>query len=145
MGKISAIRNFATYAAGEYVTIIRKRDDWGMSVSTPHPRLMLPADTDAKDEDDKLFRKDFVRRCPLARGFADVTLSILHEIGHHFHREEFIFCDMKEYNAAEGEAHFRLPCEMVATDWAIEWLQDPEHRKQAKRFERAYFGTVSAR
>ena len=145
MNRVTLIRNFASLAAGEHVIIPRERSEWSMLMTDSHPRLILPVDLDAKDEDDRLFRADFVARCPLARGFADVTLSILHEIGHHFHREEFIFCDMKEYNAAEGEAHFRLPCEMVATDWAIEWLQDPEHRKQAKRFERTYFGTVSAR
>ena len=55
-------------------------------------------------------------------------------------REEYIFCDYDEYENACGVDHFKLPCEMVATDWAIEWLQDPEHRKQAKAFERAYFG-----
>ena len=140
MGKITAIRNFASIVAGEHVTIVRERDDWGFSVATPHPRLVLPIDLDKKDEGDRLFRKDFVARCPLARGFADVTLSILHEIGHHFHREEYIFCDMQEYNNALGEAHFKLHCEMVATDWAIQWLQDSQNRKIAKAFEREYFG-----
>ena len=140
MGKITAIRNFASIAAGEYVTIIRERSDWGMSISTPHPRLVLPQNTDEKDEGDRLFRKDFVARCPLARGFADVTLSILHEVGHHFNREAYIFCDPKEYNNAKGVDHFKLPCEMVATDWAIQWLQNAQNRKIAKAFERAYFG-----
>ena len=39
----------------------------------------------------------------------------------------------------EYESHFTLPYEIVATDWAIAWLQDPKHRKQAKAFERQYF------
>ena len=140
MNKISAIRNFASLVAGEHVTIVRERSEWGMSISTSHPRLTLPQDTDKKDEDDRLFRKDFVTRCPLARGFADVTLSILHEVGHHFNREAYIFCDMEEYNNATGADHFKLHCEMVATDWAIQWLQDTQNRKIAKAFEREYFG-----
>lgn len=139
MNKVTLIRDFATLVAGERVTIVRKRDDWGMSLSTPYPRLVLPKDLNKKDLNDKLFRKDFIARCPLAQGFSDVTLSILHEIGHHFNREIFIFGDVEEYNNAIGAEHFKLPCEMVATDWAIKWLQDPEHRKQAKAFERAYF------
>ena len=107
------------------------------------PRLQLPVDLDERDETDKLFRADFVARCPLARGFADVTLSILHEIGHHFNREEFLFnTNMKEYNNADTAEHLKYPCEIVATNWAIEWLQDPNHRKQAKAFEREYFKAV---
>ena len=139
MNRIQLIRQFASTVAGEPVTIPRIRDDWGMGMSTQRPRLVLPPDPDKKDEGDRLFRKDFVSRCPLARGFADVTLSILHEIGHHFNREEYIFCDMEEYNNAVGEAHFKLHCEIVATDWAITWLQNPQNRRVAKAFEREYF------
>ena len=100
------------------------------------PRLILPPDLNQNDEGDKAFRKDFIERCPMARGFANVTLSILHEIGHHFNREAYIFSDANE---DDYESHFALPYEIVATDWAIEWLQDSEHRKQAKAFERIYF------
>ena len=137
MGKITAIRKFASLVAEERVTIVRERDDWAMSMSTPHPRLVLPTDTDKKDEGDHLFRKDFVARCPMAKGFADVTLSILHEIGHHFNREAYIFSDVNE---DDYESHFAIPYEIIATDWAIAWLQDPNHRKQAKLFEKEYFG-----
>lgn len=139
MNRVTLIRNFASLACGEHVIISRDRSEWSFSMIDSKPRLILPVNLDKKDESDRLFRKDFVARCPLARGFADVTLSILHEIGHHFHREEYIFCDYDEYENAYGVDHFKLPCEMVATDWAIEWLQDPEHRKQAKAFEREYF------
>ena len=140
MTKLQAIRKFASDAAGEPVIICRERDDWGLLMTDSHPRLILPVNPDLKDEDDKLFRADFVARCPLARGFADVTISILHEIGHHFHRTEYIFCDYDEYENALGTNHFKLHCEMVATDWAIEWLQDANHRKIAKQFEKIYFG-----
>ena len=61
-------------------------------------------------------------------------------MGHHFNREVFIFqTDMKEYEEATGADHFKLPCEMVATDWAITWLQDPTNRKVAKAFEKDFF------
>ena len=136
MSKITEILNFASLVAGEHVTIARERDCWSMGMGSSKPRLILPFDLDENDEDDKAFRRDFESRCPLARGFANVTLSILHEIGHHFNREAFL---CSKVNEEDYESHFALPYEIVATDWAIQWLQDPIHRRQAKAFERAYF------
>lgn len=142
MTRLQAIRKFADIAAGEHVICSFELNEWAMSMIDAHPRLMLPRDLMQNDEGDKLFRKDFVERCPMGQGFANVTLSILHEIGHHFNREEYIFCDYEEYENAHGSEHFKLKCEVVATDWAIEWLQDPFHRKIAKAFEHEFFGAV---
>lgn len=141
MTRLQAIRKFADIVAGEHVIIIRS-DDWALSMVDAKPRLLLPYNLMKNDEGDKQFRQDFVERCPLGRGFANVTISILHEIGHHFNREEYIFCDYDEYENAYGFDHFKLPCEIVATNWAIEWLQDPENRKIAKAFEREFFTAV---
>lgn len=141
MTKLQAVRKFADLVAGEHV-ICTRSDDWAMSLNDPKPRLLVPTDLMKNDEGDKLFRVDFIARCPMARGFANVTISILHEVGHHFHREEYIFCDAEEYDNAHGTDHFKLPCEVVATDWAIEWLQDPEHRRLAKQFEREFFKAI---
>jgi hypothetical protein len=138
MTKLQAIRKFADYAAGEHVIITR--GDWAMGMSDTKPRLYVPYNIMQNDDNDKLFRLDFIARCPLARGFANVTISILHEIGHHFNRESYITTDSEQYDASEGYWHFMLPCEMDATDWAIEWLQDSEHRKIAKQFEKDFFG-----
>lgn len=140
MTQIQAIRKFASEVAGTYVTIARRRDDWGMSLADyRHPRLILPHDLKQNDEDDKAFRRDFVNRCPIARGFASVTLSILHEVGHFMCPSEFLEQDPAEYAKATGNDHFKLPCEIVATNWAIGWLQDPINRKKAKAFEKQYF------
>ena len=140
MTKLQAIRWFADFVADDHVFITRS-DDWSSNMCDRHPRITIPYDPTKRDEGDRLFRIDFVKRCPLARGFADVTLSILHEIGHHFHRDEFIFMtDVKEYEEAEGADHFKFPCEVVATDWAIAWLQNPQNRRIAKAFERDFFG-----
>ena len=106
----------------------------------------------ADEEDilaDKTFRKDFVNRCPLARGFADITLTLLHEIGHkhseqpfnygeYLHAQKLIFLTAKDIVEA-NEMYFKIPNEKNATNWAIEWLQDPEHRKLAKAFEKEFF------
>ena len=140
MTKLQAIRWFADYVAGEHTIIVRERSEWGMSLSAKNPRLVLPQDLMQNDEEDKNFRKFFISLCPMAQGFANVTISILHEMGHHFHRIEYITCDEHKYNNAYGLDHFNLPCERVATDWAVEWLQDKEHRKIAKQFEKDFFG-----
>lgn len=141
MGQISAIRNFASTAINEKVVIVRKRDDWGMSLTDTHPRLVLPVDLQQNDKEDKLFRKDFIQRCPLARGFANVTISILHELGHWMTASEV---NWEEYFAEQdnvfGQDYFNLTAERLATDWAINWLQNPTNRKIAKAFEVEYFG-----
>ena len=137
MNKTRLIRNFASQVAGEHVIIPRERDDWMMCMSDSKPRLILPPDPDKNDEGDKSFRKNFVSRCPLAKGFANVTISILHELGHHFNREAYVFSTINE---DDSDSHYDIPYEIVATDWAIEWLQNAENRKMAKAFEREYFG-----
>ena len=138
MTQLQAIRQFADYVAGEHVIIPKQRGDWQMGLGDPKPRLTVPLDPNQNDEADELFRENFVKRCPIAQEFANVTLSILHEIGHHFNREVAIFADKLEGDTQEE--HFSLPHEVVATDWAIRWLHNKEHRKQAKAFERLYFG-----
>ena len=141
MTQLQAIRNFASKVAGTHVTIARSRDDWAMDLSDlRHPRIFLPQDLNQYDTDDKLFRAFFIERCPLAQGFANVTISILHELGHWFNPIEYLISDVDAYNSALGVDHFFLPCELIATDWAVEWLQDKAHRKMAKAFERIYFG-----
>ena len=67
MGRITAIRKFADTVLGEKVVIVRRRDDWGMSLTDKRPRLVLPKDTQQNEEQDKLFRKDFIRRCKSAQ------------------------------------------------------------------------------
>lgn len=138
MGQITAIRNFASVVAGERVTIARQRDDWSMSIADPKPRLILPHDLNKNEWQDKMFRADFVQRCPMARGFANVTITILHEVGHHFNREIAIFADKLVGDCMDE--HLHLPHEVAATEWAIQWLQDSEHRKIAKAFEKEFFG-----
>ena len=96
----------------------------------------------------KQFAQDFFSRCPTGRGFASVTITILHEIGHLRAQQKF-----DGYNRVEAIKeleknfpretinfeYFKLPDEKAATDWAIEWLQDAEHRRIAKAFEKKFF------
>lgn len=100
------------------------------------------------------FRNNFVNRCPMARGFASVTLALLHELGHQY-VEDDVSEVCPEYDRQEALDIGRMMCscleewddwymnvmvdETMATDWAINWLNDSEHRKIAKAFEKKFF------
>lgn len=94
------------------------------------------------------FAQDFYSRCPMGRGFATITLTLLHELGHIHSQQEFdgydrptAILDLREQYPKEtiNFEYFKLPDETAATDWAIEWLADAENRKMAKAFEKEFF------
>ncbi len=97
----------------------------------------------------KYFRKDFERRCPLAKGFSDVTISLLHEVGHTMTKDNLPhgYNREKEYTrvnfitdkVAHTLAYFKMLDETLATDWAIAWLNNAENRKFAKQFEKKFW------
>jgi hypothetical protein len=96
----------------------------------------------------KQFAQNFFSRCPMGRGFASVTISILHEIGHMNAQQEFegydrvkALIELRENfpRATINFEYFKLPDEKAATDWAIEWLSHPENRRKAKAFEKKFF------
>lgn len=106
------------------------------------------------DQNTTRFRNNFVKRCPMARGFSSVTLALLHELGHQY-VEDDVSKVCPEYNRKAALDMGRILChtqddwddwymnimvdETMATDWAIDWLNDPEHRKIAKVFEKKFF------
>ena len=142
MTKLTAIRDFVEEITGIRPVIPAKRDDWAVVSTDEWIRLTVPASFD-QQETDRIFRKDFTTRCPLAKGFADVTISILHEMGHYATRDNFN-ADVYEKQVAEVGAdqweYMKIPYEMLATCWAICWLMDPDNRKLAKSFEKNFFG-----
>lgn len=146
MTKLQAIRWFASKVLNEKVVIPHERLDgnWGMVVGpfSNEPRLMIPKDLNAKDHDDYTFRQDFTRRYSVAKGFANHTLTILHECGHWNTREQInIFTyDRRRARCKTSTEYYLMKEERIATDWAIQWLYEPENRKLAKEFERKYFG-----
>ena len=81
--------------------------------------------------------------------FANITLSLLHEMGHNVHRNKTFSYDRTEMmKKIEKEAkseedlhfgYFQLPDELAATKWAINWLKKKENRLLAKQFEKEYF------
>lgn len=97
------------------------------------------------------FRRNITMRDASLRGFSDVTLSLLHELGH-FETEGDVpfgydrFKAQKDYRKWCGDdlrllnlMYFSLPDEWLATQWAIDWLSDEDNRKRAKQFERDFF------
>ena len=136
MTQVQLIRKFATGITGKKIVIYRiHNNNWELNMQNSIPRLGIPVNLKANDEIDKAFRRNFVRRCPLARGFSNATISILHELGHYFTWYDFLEIEEED----EFTCHFDLPSEVAATDWAIEWLQNPENRKVAKAFEKEFF------
>lgn len=103
----------------------------------------------ADDIGGKLFRKDFVERCSIGKGFSDVTISLLHEIGHtmtksylpddYDRKSECAHIDEIQDSEKRCCAYFKMLDEVLATDWAIEWLNNAENRKFAKKFEKQFW------
>lgn len=137
MTRLQAMRWFAEQAAGQYV-IFCKGDNWCMSMISAKPKIFYPTNYMELNEDDMAFRKNFISRCPVASDCLDVTLTILHELGHYFTKEVFLQTSLVEYANAEGEEHFKQPCEIAATDWAIKWIENDENINTIVTFENAF-------
>ena len=147
MKKERAIKRFTEHILGRTVEIHKSPYDmsfnFGMDVFGKRPALLIPKNLDCKfSKADKKFRKNFISRCSLARGFSNATISVLHECGHWETRSIMDFdayMDMKR-KVHNMEDYMNIPWEHLATDWAICWLASPKNRKVAKQFEREYFG-----
>lgn len=145
MTKIQAIRKFASIIAEQKVIIARSRweANWSMDNTWSEVRLHIPTQLDyEKDESDIAFRLDFISRFPTALVFDDVTLAIVHEIGHWFTQDDYNWFDDIDARkqVKTDEDYLSLKSERLATDWAIRWLSDAKHRELAKQFEQEYFG-----
>lgn len=146
------INDFVNAASGKMFTIRSSRDD-SMNYFVGDNEIIVPRWRTANYKNDiggKLFRKDFEKRCPLARGFSDVTISILHEIGHRmtdkeiprdFRRWEALKEIEKQAKTTEEKCflYFSITDEILATNWAINWLSNAENRKTAKAFEKRFW------
>ena len=93
----------------------------------------------------KQFRIAFVDRFPSGKGFADITITLLHEVGHFASEQNFEGYNRKDALKVidtvplyfRNFAYFELPDENSATQWAIDWLSNPTNRKIAKAFEQS--------
>lgn len=143
MTQLQAIRKFANTVAQQKVVIARNRITKNWAMSQDELRMLIPTDFNYEpDESDEAFRIDFTYRYAPANELMDVTITILHEIGHYFTRFDY---DVDEdyrlrRSAADMSEYLRIPCERLATDWAIMWLRSPEHWAIAKQFEADFMG-----
>lgn len=126
---------------------------WPMEKDEPEFHFFYNLD-ELYSKGSRQFAQDFFSRCPTGRGFASVTITILHEIGHMNAQQKF-----EGYNRIEAIReleknfpretinfeYFKLPDEKAATDWAIEWLSHPENRRKAKEFEKKFFACFKKR
>lgn len=148
MTQLQAVRKFAAQVAEHKVVIARQRmeNNWAMCVNlfSDEIRMKVPTNFNYKpDAVDIEFRKDFITRYNPARGFSNATLSILHEIGHEKTKWDggCVFNDCKQRKRVKTQKEYMmLESERRATDWAIQWLYDPNHRRLAKQFEKEFFG-----
>lgn len=98
----------------------------------------------------KLFRRNLEERFPSARGFANITWALLHEMGH-FCTDIFVEENFDEREKMKEEvrqiadyverqnAYFDLPTERLATNWAIRWMLTGNNSRKAKEFEKKFF------
>lgn len=101
------------------------------------------------DDGGKYFRKDFIKRYASAKGFSDVTIALLHEIGHVMTKGDLPknysrYNEYNKINEIENKvercfAYFKMLDETLATNWAIKWLENAENRKIAKAFEKKFW------
>ena len=119
-------------------------------------------------ENNNQFRIYWTRSIPMLKGFANITLILLHELGHfetndevrkyfsHDDRDNLIAEIENSYTIelddetyidieAINEAYFELPDEYAASMWGFNWLADPEHRKIAKAFEKEFFACFATK
>lgn len=151
MKRMQIIRKFVAEMAGRKIAVINDREycaifsiqDKSSMIGVPEYNLI----SELKDINTKLFRRDFISRYSGARGFANITLVLAHEMGHiktadiYYFDEAMRDVDIQMREAVETqEDYMRIPSEYGATEWAIGWLQDAKNRALAKRFEKEFFG-----
>ena len=84
---------------------------------------------------DIAFFDNFVKRCPIAAKYSDFLLSLLHEMGHIVTSEQM---DRAKDDTYTYEEYFAMHDEMIATNWAIQFLEDKHNIKILKWFEEQY-------
>ncbi len=126
------------------------------STETEQVWLYFP---DLMDFGAKAVRDNAISRCKIFKGFSVLSFVLLHEIGHIATRYEDF--EDKEYTKEEMEEiildcfetssswksfhekfqsyHYMQPSEIAATDWAINFIKDPNNRKILKNFEKEFF------
>ena len=104
------------------------------------------------DEGADLFRRFWTAKVPMLQEFSNITLTLLHELGHLETNDEvravFTFKDrhvtweaidlLFDNDTEKNFRYFEIPDEASATQWGIDWLADAEHQRVVKIFEQNF-------
>lgn len=92
---------------------------------------------------------DMGHRASYMKGFSQVSRALLHEVGHvmthekvneQYGEDELFSMRMENRIKNKGNmGYVKLPDEYAATQWAIDWLADKEHRKIVRDFEKQFW------
>lgn len=127
---------------------------WTMPMKFLNPAIIYYNIDELNSKPMQIFRYYWSEVCPMFKGFASVTLALLHELGH-LHTQDNVLATGYTYEERQrryaeiyekydtlldlNAEYYLLPDELSATLWAIEWLKDSNHRKMAKAFEKKFF------
>lgn len=113
------------------------------------PEIFLSSDARDYNNGGGFVMADMGRRASYMKGFSQAVRILLHELGHVMTQERVIEeygeetiaeMRMRNHNNNKGNrGYVRLPDEYAATQWAIDWLADPDHRKIARDFEKKFW------
>lgn len=90
---------------------------------------------DENTESAKAFKDFFIKHCPMAKDFNNITISLLHEIGHIMMVDESYGEQIK---TEDNEKYFNSHDEWIATEWAINFLIN--NTKLLRKFEKKIAG-----
>lgn len=129
--------------------VIRKGDDFGTYLVGATDTIYITYNYDSFDDVGTMALEDFLsHRFPLALNFHLIVFTLLHELGHNETEHLLVDYDRQKEidtlisNASNPfdimENYFTMQDELLATTWAIEWLQDEKHQQIAREFEKKF-------
>ena len=90
---------------------------------------------DENTEGAKAFKDFFIKHCPIAKDYNNITISLLHEIGHIMMVDESYG---EKIETKDNEKYFNSHDEWIATEWAINFLIN--NTKLLRKFEKKIAG-----
>ncbi len=90
---------------------------------------------------------DMNRRSKTVNGFSRITKILLHELGHLAtcvevygkNGENFDAIMKQRERSNSNSTYLKIPDEYAATEWALNWLEKPENRTIAYKFEKRFW------
>lgn len=104
------------------------------------------------DDGAELFRNYWVKKESILNDFSNITLTLLHELGHletndqirksfTYEKRHLLYSSINflyDNDEEKNYQYFAMPDETAATEWGINWLKKAENKKIAKEFEKKF-------